>query len=70
MPLSFEGLKKQRFRWSFGGVQILRKHWEALMPWAGLVDPTNKLTAAQEYFYLIGGLQWFTDLFNIFLPWS
>ena len=66
MPLSFEGLKKQRFRWSFGGVQILRKHWEALMPWASLIDEKNRLTLTQQYFYLIGGLQWFTDLFNIF----
>lgn len=65
MPFSFEGYKKQRFRWCFGGVQILKKHWEALMPWANLVDPTNRLTAAQRYFYLVGGLHWFTDLFNL-----
>src|SRR5205807_638885 len=30
MPLSFEGLKKQRFRWAFGGVQILKKHGRSL----------------------------------------
>ena len=39
MPINFEGLKKQRFRWCFGGIQILKKHWEALMPWAHLVGP-------------------------------
>jgi cellulose synthase/poly-beta-1,6-N-acetylglucosamine synthase-like glycosyltransferase len=65
MPLSFEGLKKQRFRWCFGGVQLLRKHWEALTPWAHLVEPENRLTFAQRYFYLAGGLQWFTDVFNL-----
>jgi cellulose synthase/poly-beta-1,6-N-acetylglucosamine synthase-like glycosyltransferase len=65
MPFSFEGYKKQRFRWCFGGIQILKKHWEALMPWARLVDPTNHLTIAQRYFYLVGGLHWFTDLFNL-----
>ena len=65
MPFNFEGLKKQRFRWCFGGVQILKKHWEALMPWAHWVDPNNKLTLRQRYYYLVGGLQWFTDLFNL-----
>jgi cellulose synthase/poly-beta-1,6-N-acetylglucosamine synthase-like glycosyltransferase len=65
MPINFEGLKKQRFRWCFGGIQILKKHWEALMPWAHLVDPDNKLTLAQRYYYLVGGLGWFSDVFNL-----
>lgn len=65
MPFNFEGLKKQRFRWCFGGIQILKKHWEALMPWAHWIDPENQLTPAQRYYYLVGGLQWFTDLFNL-----
>jgi len=34
MPFNFEGLKKQRFRWCFGGIQLLKKHWDALTPWA------------------------------------
>ena len=65
MPFNFEGLKKQRFRWCFGGIQILKKHWEALMPWAHWVDPANKLTLAQRYYYLVGGLGWFSDVFNL-----
>ena len=65
MPFNFEGLKKQRFRWCFGGIQLLKKHWEALMPWADLVDPENKLTLAQRYYYLVGGLGWFSDVFNL-----
>ena len=64
MPYTFEGLKKQRFRWCFGGIQILKKHWGALMPWARRSDPSNRLTSAQQYFYLVGGLQWFTDVVN------
>lgn len=64
MPYTFEGLKKQRFRWCFGGIQILKKHWGALMPWAPKLDPQNHLTASQRYFYLVGGLQWFTDVVN------
>jgi cellulose synthase/poly-beta-1,6-N-acetylglucosamine synthase-like glycosyltransferase len=65
MPYTFEGLKKQRFRWCFGGIQILKKHWSALMPWARWLDPQNYLTPAQRYFYLVGGLQWFTDVLNL-----
>jgi cellulose synthase/poly-beta-1,6-N-acetylglucosamine synthase-like glycosyltransferase len=65
MPFNFEGLKKQRFRWCFGGIQVLKKHWEALMPWAHWVDPGNKLTLAQRYYYLVGGLGWFSDVFNL-----
>src|SRR5256714_15453607 len=32
MPLSFDGLKKQRFRWALGGIQILRRQWRELLP--------------------------------------
>ncbi len=62
MPLDFEGLKKQRFRWAFGGVQVIKKHWWKLMPWAHWVDPNNKLTSKQRYVYLASGLQWFNEL--------
>ncbi len=62
MPLDFEGLKKQRFRWAFGGVQIIRKHWWKLMPRAHWLDPANRLTAKQRYIYLAAGLQWFNEL--------
>jgi cellulose synthase/poly-beta-1,6-N-acetylglucosamine synthase-like glycosyltransferase len=65
MPFTFEGLKKQRFRWCFGGIQILKKHWEALMPWAQQLEPDNQLTGAQRYYYLVSGLQWFNDLLNL-----
>jgi hypothetical protein len=32
MPLTFEALKGQRYRWCFGGIQILRMHWRSMMP--------------------------------------
>jgi len=60
MPLSFASLKSQRFRWCFGGMQILRMHWRALLPWDG--DPSNHLGTAQRIDYLLGGLQWLNDL--------
>ncbi|HKF78668.1 MAG TPA: glycosyltransferase [Candidatus Dormibacteraeota bacterium] len=59
MPLTFDGLKKQRFRWALGGVQILRMHWRELLP----VWPHRlRLTAAQRMHYLLGSVQWFGDL--------
>jgi cellulose synthase/poly-beta-1,6-N-acetylglucosamine synthase-like glycosyltransferase len=60
MPLTFEALKRQRFRWCFGGVQILKAHWRSLMPWDR--SPSNHLTQAQRWAYLSGGLQWFGDV--------
>ena len=35
------------------------------MPWAHWVDSNNKLTIAQRYYYLVGGLGWFSDVFNL-----
>ncbi|HEY2512383.1 MAG TPA: hypothetical protein VGI39_16055, partial [Polyangiaceae bacterium] len=60
MPLSFASLKSQRFRWCFGGMQILRMHWQDLLPWNR--DPSNHLGPAQRIDYLLGGLQWLNDL--------
>jgi len=56
MPLDFDGLRRQRFRWAFGGVQILRRHVGTLI---GL--KRSRLTLAQRYHYLVGGLGWFAD---------
>ncbi|HEX3795198.1 MAG TPA: glycosyltransferase [Acidimicrobiales bacterium] len=60
MPLTFSSLKSQRFRWCFGGMQILRQHWKSLMPWDR--SPENHLSLAQRLDYLIGGVQWLNDL--------
>lgn len=60
MPLTFEALKRQRFRWCFGGVQLLRLHWRSLLP--GRRTEDNALTLGQRWAYLVGGLQWFGDL--------
>jgi len=46
MPLTFASPKSQRFRWCFGGMQILRMHRRDLMPWNR--DPGNRLTTAQR----------------------
>jgi cellulose synthase/poly-beta-1,6-N-acetylglucosamine synthase-like glycosyltransferase len=60
MPFDFDGYKKQRFRWCFGGVQILRKHWRALVPfWPRAA--ADRLTGAQRAWYLAAALQWFGE---------
>lgn len=56
MPLDFDGLKKQRYRWALGGVQILRRHLGLLLRGGG------KLTLGQRVHYLLGSLQWFGEL--------
>ncbi|HET7870170.1 MAG TPA: glycosyltransferase [Actinomycetota bacterium] len=60
MPLTFSALKSQRFRWCFGGMQILRRHWRDLVPWNR--DPENHLRFGQRIDYLLGGVQWLNDL--------
>ena len=61
MPLNFESLKKQRFRWAFGGMQVMRLHWKKLLPWSRKINPENRLTPGQKFDYWSGGLQWFND---------
>jgi len=64
MPLTFEALKGQRYRWCFGGIQILRRHWRSLIP--GRTSRHNHLTAAQRWAYLAGAIQWYGDLLGLF----
>jgi cellulose synthase/poly-beta-1,6-N-acetylglucosamine synthase-like glycosyltransferase len=63
MPLTFEALKGQRYRWCFGGIQILRMHWRSLIP--GRKSRENHLTTAQRWSYLAGGVQWYGDLLGL-----
>jgi Glycosyltransferase like family 2 len=63
MPLTFEALKGQRYRWCFGGIQLLRMHWRSMMP--GREGPANRLTMGQRWAYLAGGAQWYGDLLSL-----
>ena len=56
MPLDFDGLRKQRFRWALGGIQILRLHAGDLFRGSG------RLTLAQRVHYLLGSVQWFGEV--------
>jgi cellulose synthase/poly-beta-1,6-N-acetylglucosamine synthase-like glycosyltransferase len=63
MPLTFEAFKGQRFRWCFGGIQILRRHWRLMLP--GARTPENQLTLGQRWAYLSGAFQWYGDLLAV-----
>jgi exo-beta-1,3-glucanase (GH17 family)/glycosyltransferase involved in cell wall biosynthesis len=52
LPDTFEAYKKQRYRWAYGGLQILRKHWRYLLPRA------NVLTREQKREFAVGWLNW------------
>ena len=63
MPLTFEALKGQRYRWCFGGIQILRMHWRSLLP--GRESKQNRLSTGQRWSYLAGAVQWYGDLLGL-----
>jgi cellulose synthase/poly-beta-1,6-N-acetylglucosamine synthase-like glycosyltransferase len=63
MPLTFEALKGQRYRWCFGGIQILRMHWRWLLP--GRASKENRLSTGQRWSYLSGAVQWYGDLLGL-----
>jgi cellulose synthase/poly-beta-1,6-N-acetylglucosamine synthase-like glycosyltransferase len=63
MPLTFEALKGQRYRWCFGGIQILRMHWRSMLP--GRESPANRMNLGQRWSYLSGAVQWYGDLLGL-----
>jgi cellulose synthase/poly-beta-1,6-N-acetylglucosamine synthase-like glycosyltransferase len=56
MPDTFSAYKGQRFRWVYGAMQIIKKHWRSFLP-----TQKTSLTAAQRYYFLAGWLPWFSD---------
>ncbi|HEV2111976.1 MAG TPA: glycosyltransferase, partial [Gammaproteobacteria bacterium] len=59
MPDNLLDYKKQRFRWAYGAVQILKRHAKALF---GRESP---LSLGQRYHFLAGWLPWLSDGFNL-----
>lgn len=54
IPESFQDYKKQRFRWTYGPIQELRRHFRLFLP-KPLARP-SALTTAQKVHHLIHGL--------------
>jgi exo-beta-1,3-glucanase (GH17 family)/cellulose synthase/poly-beta-1,6-N-acetylglucosamine synthase-like glycosyltransferase len=70
IPDTFLDFKKQRFRWAYGAVLIMRHHLMALL---GLKK--TELSAGQRYHFVAGWLPWLADGFNLVfnlgaLAWS
>ena len=70
MPDTFIDFKKQRFRWAYGAVMIMRAHLGEL-----LGTKPSALTVGQRYHFVAGWLPWFADGFNLLfniaaLGWS
>lgn len=60
-PDTYAGFKSQRFRWAYGAVQILKRHWRMLLPW----NKTTSLDNGQKYHFIAGWLPWFADATQI-----
>jgi len=56
MPDTFSGYMTQRFRWVYGAMQIIKKHWRHFLP-----NKKSALTPAQRYYFVAGWLPWFSD---------
>ncbi len=52
LPDTFEAYKKQRHRWAYGGLQIVKKHWRRFLPGASM------LTTEQKRDFALGWLNW------------
>ncbi|HEY1980637.1 MAG TPA: glycosyltransferase, partial [Xanthobacteraceae bacterium] len=52
LPDTFDAYKRQRHRWAFGGLQLVRKHWRRMLPGA------EGLSSEQKREYSIGWLNW------------
>lgn len=59
LPDTFKAFKTQRDRWAYGAVQIIRKHWHAMLP------GRHELTPAQKFQFVTGWSFWMSDSFGV-----
>src|SRR6185437_11955199 len=52
LPSDFAAYKRQRHRWAYGGVQLIKKHWRAFIP------GRSHITTQQRTEFLFGWLTW------------
>jgi exo-beta-1,3-glucanase (GH17 family)/cellulose synthase/poly-beta-1,6-N-acetylglucosamine synthase-like glycosyltransferase len=62
-PDSFGGYKRQRFRWVYGAVQIMKRHWAELSPFSR----KSGLNLGQRYHFIAGWLPWFGDAISLIM---
>lgn len=61
MPDTFIDYKKQRYRWAYGAIQIIKRHYLSLSGWR-----TSRLSTGQRYHFMAGWLPWIADGLNMF----
>lgn len=59
MPDTFVDFRRQRFRWAYGAMQILRRHARALFA------RQTQLGTGQRYHFIAGWLPWLADGVNL-----
>ncbi len=52
LPSDFAAYQRQRQRWAYGGVQLIKKHWRSFLP------GRSQLTPKQRAAFLFGWLTW------------
>jgi exo-beta-1,3-glucanase (GH17 family)/cellulose synthase/poly-beta-1,6-N-acetylglucosamine synthase-like glycosyltransferase len=62
MPDTFVDFKKQRYRWAYGAMQILKSHARVLLTGGG---ERGALSPGQRYHFVAGWLPWLADGFNL-----
>ncbi len=70
MPDDYNAFRKQRYRWAYGAMRIVRANWRALF------SPFNReLTLGQRWHFIAGWAPWFGDALGLVflamgLAWS
>jgi exo-beta-1,3-glucanase (GH17 family)/cellulose synthase/poly-beta-1,6-N-acetylglucosamine synthase-like glycosyltransferase len=60
MPDDFNAFRKQRYRWAYGAMRIVRANWRALF------SPFNReLTLGQRWHFITGWLPWMGDALGL-----
>lgn len=65
MPDVFTDFKKQRYRWAYGAVQIMRHHAGELIR-----KGSSSLTYGQRYHFIAGWLPWIADSINLIFTFA
>ncbi len=65
MPDTFVDFKKQRYRWAYGAIQIMRHHAGSLKR-----RGVSKLTYGQRYHFIAGWLPWMADSLNLLFTFA
>jgi exo-beta-1,3-glucanase (GH17 family)/cellulose synthase/poly-beta-1,6-N-acetylglucosamine synthase-like glycosyltransferase len=60
MPDDYNAFRKQRYRWAYGAMRIVRANWRALF------SPFNhELTLGQRWHFITGWVPWFGDALGL-----